>query len=255
MRKIFSIAILTFKEAIREKILYNLIVFALIFIAIGAEAVYFVIGDWERIVKDISLSSIEIFGVLIAVFIGVGLIVREIDRKTAYTILSKPLPRYGFVLGRYLGLLMILGLNSLIMFFALLIALWYARSPIEFATIQAFILIFCQFLIIGAFALLFSTITTQTLGAIISLTLYVVGHLSHHLKYFASDKFPSLFRNIIKFIYYTLPNLETLNLKPQATYGITTPAEDYIYACLYAIFYTIFLLVLAIFIFKRKDLK
>jgi ABC-type transport system involved in multi-copper enzyme maturation permease subunit len=142
MKGVFSIASLTFREAIREKIFYNLVVFALFFIAVGAEAVYFVIGDWERIVKDISLSSIEIFGVLIATFLGVGLIAREVEKRTAYTVLSKPISRASYVIGRYVGLLMILAVNSILMLCALMIALWYARSSVELATIEAFILIF-----------------------------------------------------------------------------------------------------------------
>ncbi|HEY4717334.1 MAG TPA: ABC transporter permease [bacterium] len=255
MKKTISIAILTFKEAIREKILYNLIVFALIFIGVGAEAAYFVIGDWERIVKDISLSSIEIFGVLISVFLGVGLIAKEVDRKTAYAILSKPVSRTSFVLGKYLGLLMILGLNSIIMLIALFIALLYARSPVEFVTIQAFVLIFFQFMIIGGFALLFSTFTTPTLGAIISLTLYVIGHLSHDLQYFTSEKFSPLFRWVAKFFYLTLPNLEILNVKPLATYSTPVEGAYFLNAIVYGICYSVFLITVAVLIFRRRDLK
>lgn len=255
MKKILAIAIVTFKEALREKIFYNLVVFALIFIGIGAEAVYFVIGDWERIVKDIALSSIEIFGVLISVFLGVGLIAKEIERKSAYSLLSKPLPRAYFVLGKYVGLLLILALNSLIMFLALLLALWYAKSPIEIATMQALILIFFQFMIISGFSLLFSTFTTQTVGAIFGLTLYVIGHLSNDLLYFTSQKFSILTQTITKMFYYILPNLELLNLKPQATYSKITPSNDFILMCLYGICYTTILIILSVLIFKRRDLK
>jgi len=255
MRGVFTIANLTFREAIREKIFYNLVVFALLFIAVGAEASYFVIGDWERIVKDISLSSIEIFGVLIATFLGVGLIAREVEKRTVYTVLSKPISRASYVLGRYIGLLMILAVNSLLMLCALLAALWFARSPVELATIEAFVLIFFQFMLIAGFAVLFSSFTTQTLGAIICLTLYIIGHLSADLKYFMSEKFSISLRALSKSVYYALPNLELLNLKPQATYGITSEWSYILYASLYGLLYTSALLTITILIFNKRDLK
>src|SRR5579884_1478409 len=125
IHRILSIARHTFKQSVRDKVLYNLIVFA--FLLIGASILFGKISvDIQRIILvNLGLSAISIFGLLIAIFIGVSLVWREIDRRTLYNILSKPVARWEFVLGKYLGLLLTLLVNTAIMAAGFYLALFY----------------------------------------------------------------------------------------------------------------------------------
>jgi len=123
MSKVLAIALNTFKEAVRNKILYFLLIFALLIMGFSGVISDLSIAAPEKLIKDLGLASIDFFGFLIAVFVGVYLVYNELDKKTIYTIVSKPIDRYQFILGKYFGLLITIYVNMLIMsifFFAVL---------------------------------------------------------------------------------------------------------------------------------------
>ena len=115
MGRIVTIALGAFKESVRERVLYNLIVFA--FLMIGAAILLgsISVGVEQIILVNLGLAAISVFGLLIAIFIGIGLVSKEIDRRTIYNILSKPVTRAEFILGKYAGLLLTLFVNTAIM--------------------------------------------------------------------------------------------------------------------------------------------
>ena len=182
--KVLSIALNTFRENLRDKLLYNLLVFALLMIGSSLLLMRLTLGEFHRLMLDVGLGSINIFGVLIAIFVGIGLVSKEIEKKTIYTIVSKPVARYQFLVGKYLGLIVTLFVNTLIMAAGLLLVLFAQEVPIESMLFKALGLIFLEFMVVTAVALLCSTFTSATLSAIFTLATYVIGHLTADLKVF-----------------------------------------------------------------------
>jgi len=252
--RILSIALNTFRENLREKLLYNLLFFALLMIGSSILLSRITLGDYHRLILDLGLASINLFGVLIAIFVGIGLVSKEVDRKTIYTIVSKPIPRYEFLLGKYCGLVITLFANTIVMVVGLLIVLQVMDVPITSLVFKSLALIFLELMVITAVAVLFSTFTSATLSAIFTLAVYVIGHLSGDLKEFAK-KLDEVSQKAVNAIYYTLPNLERFNLKGHVIHHLDFGMADMALTLAYGLTYAAFLLLLASVIFQRRDFQ
>ena len=252
--RVLSIAFNTFRENIREKLLYNLLVFALLMIGSSILLTRLTIGELDRLIINLGLSSINFFGVLIAIFIGISLVSKEIDKKTIYTILSKPVPRYEFLLGKYLGLMFTLFVNTAVMVAGLLAVMVYLNAPVTLLLFEALGFIFLELVVITAVALLFSTFTSATLSAIFTLAIYAVGHLSTDLKQFGAQM-DSVGKAVLNALYYVLPNLERFNLKGQVIHQVNISGTDVLLTTAYGLAYAGLLLVLASIIFQRRDFQ
>lgn len=252
--KVISIALNTFRENLRDKLLYNLLIFALLMIGSSLILMRLTLGEFHRLILDIGLGSINFFGVLIAIFVGIGLVSKEIEKKTIYTIVSKPVARFQFLLGKYLGLSLTLLINTAIMACGLLVVLYVQEVPIHAVLFKALGLIVVEFMVITAVALLFSTFSSATFSAIFTLALYVIGHLTPDLKAFG-EKMGGLGKTILEGMYYVLPNLDRFNLKGHVTHQLDVPAGDLLLISVYGMAYTAFLLTLASAIFQRRDFR
>lgn len=253
--KIFVIALNTFRETVREKVLYNLLFFALLMIGSSILLSTLTIGEQSKIIMDIGLASINIFGILIAIFVGIGLVSKEIEKKTIYTIISKPIYRYQFLLGKYLGLLITLFVNTSIMvtgFFGVLILMTYNITP---DMIKAILLIFVELMVITAVALMFSTFTTSLLSAIFTISIYIIGHLLGDLKAFAAKLGNPVITFLLDALYYILPNLENFNIKGEVVHNIALDPSFIIMSVLYGILYISMILFSSVIIFQRRDFK
>lgn len=252
--KVLSIALNTFRENLRDKLLYNLLVFALLMIGSSLLLMRLTLGEFHRLLLNVGLGSINIFGVLIAIFVGIGLVNKEIEKKTIYTIVSKPVARYQFLIGKYLGLTLTLFVNTLIMAAGLLLVLVAQNVPIESMLFKALGLIFMEFMVITAVALLCSTFTSATLSAIFTLATYVIGHLTADLKTFG-EKLDEGMRALVTGLYYILPNLERFNLKGNVIHHIEVSGTDLLFIVVYGLTYVAFLLMSASIIFQRRDFR
>lgn len=252
--KVWSIALNTFRENLRDKLLYNLLVFALLMIGSSLLLMRLTLGEFHRLLLNVGLGSINIFGVLIAIFVGIGLVNKEIEKKTIYTIVSKPVARYQFLIGKYLGLTLTLFVNTLIMAAGLLLVLVAQNVPIESMLFKALGLIFMEFMVITAVALLCSTFTSATLSAIFTLATYVIGHLTADLKTFG-EKLDEGMRALVTGLYYILPNLERFNLKGNVIHHIEVSGTDLLLIVVYGLTYVAFLLMSASIIFQRRDFR
>lgn len=252
--KVLSIALNTFRENLRDKLLYNLLVFALLMIGSSLLLMRLTLGEFHRLLLNVGLGSINIFGVLIAIFVGIGLVNKEIEKKTIYTIVSKPVARYQFLVGKYLGLTLTLFVNTLIMAGGLLLVLFAQGVPIESMLFKALGLIFMEFMVITAVALLCSTFTSATLSAIFTLATYVIGHLTADLKTFG-EKMDEGMRAVVTGLYYILPNLERFNLKGNVIHHIEVSGTDLLLIVVYGLTYVAFLLMSASIIFQRRDFR
>lgn len=253
--RILSIALNTFRENLREKLLYNLLIFALLMIGSSIIVSRLTLGDFERLILDIGLASINIFGVLIAIFVGIGLVSKEIEKKTIYTIVSKPVPRYEFLIGKFCGLAITLFVNTCVMVAGLLLVLWFMKVPVEAILFKSLSLIYLECLVVTAVALLFSTFSSATLSAIFTLAIYVIGHLSGDLRLFGKKFMGDVGQGVLNALYYTLPNLERFNLKGHVIHHLDFSAADMALTLAYGLTYAAMLLLIASMVFQKRDFQ
>jgi ABC-type transport system involved in multi-copper enzyme maturation permease subunit len=252
MNAILTIALNTFMETLRDKVFYNLFVFALLLIGSAFLLGTLTIGEQGKIIKDIGLASIDLFGVLIAIFVGVGLISKEIEKRTIYTIIAKPVHRYQFILGRYSGLVATIWANTLIMLAAFCLIMVMSGAMPDSGIMKAVGLIAVAQLIVLSAAMLFSTFTTPTLSGIFTLALYVIGELAPDLK-LMSDKLSGASKELLSALYYLLPNLALFNVKGEAVHGVPITGEYMMMAVAYGLAYTALVLLASCIVFQRRD--
>ncbi len=250
--KVLAIATNTFREAIRDRILYLLLAFAILMIFASRILSLLTVGAEEKIVKDIGLASISVFGVATGIFMGVGLVFKEIEKRTVYTLVSKPIRRSQFILGKYVGLVMVLAVNLSIMT-AMFYTLLLLKGWMDLAISRAIVLIFVELLMITAIAILFSSFSTPILSALFTVTFYLIGHLSWGLLLLAEKMEGEASRAVCRILYQVLPNLEALNVKGMVVHGTPVPVTLVLYASVYGVAYTAILLALAAFLFRRRD--
>jgi ABC-type transport system involved in multi-copper enzyme maturation permease subunit len=261
---ILAIAGNTFRENIRDRILYNLILFAIIMIFSAVALGQLTLGHEDKIIVDLGLSSISIFGMLIAVFIGISLVYKELERRTVYSLLAKPIHRYEFILGKYLGLLCTLFVNVTIMTLGLMLTL-ASRGGGDFGSylrlMPAVYLIFLSLALTTALALLFSTFSTPALSAVFTLFLWVAGHFNRDLLDFGKLTESAAFRWFCNVLYYLLPNISNFNsidgrnVIQSAAYHQSVDPAAVMWISVYALLYCAVLLLLSIAIFSRRDFK
>ncbi len=253
--RIWTIALNTFKETVRNKVLLNILIFA-----IGLMLLSLVIGDWSmgqqvKVIKDLGLSAMSVFGLLIAIFIGIRLMVQELEQRTIYIIASKPVHRWEIIFGKYVGLSMTLAVNVLFMTVALAVVNVVIEGTIDFGLLPAILLIAVEILLVVCFSLFFSSFASPTLAAIFTLVVFTVGHLSDFLRDYVALYPDKGFHWLFRLIYYVSPNLEKLNLKTAVVEHLARPPHAVLFGLIYGVAYILILLILTAAIFQRKDLK
>ena len=268
MRVIGHIAVNVFKESVRDKVLYNLVFFAVMLMAVSYLLGQLTAGQDIKIIKDLGLAAMSIFGLFIAVFIGIGLVSKEVERKSIYSLLSKPIRRQEFIVGKYLGLVLTLLVNIAIMTAAYYAVLGYMawkaggwflpgwEAPaIDPRLLKAIAMIFLQLTMVTALALLFSTFSSPILAAALTFGLFIVGHFNADLKNFETvvDSRPVIM--LAKGLYYVLPNLAPFDVKTQVVHALPVATGYLVWNTAYAVIYVTMLLVAATLIFMRRDFK
>ena len=253
MGAIGVIAVNAFRESLRDKILYNLVLFAGLLIGLSVLLADLSITEHHKVIADMGLAAINLIGVIIAIFVGISLVNKEIERRTIYTIMARPISRAFFIMGKYLGLALTLFVNLAIMMAVFLLTLWLYHVPIQPSFFQAVALIFVEILVVTAIALFFSTFTSTTLSAIFTLGFYVIGHLTADLRSMVSNSGSSPIKSFVDLLYYLCPNLEMLNIKGQAAVGLAVAPEYLMLASLYGVLYAGLLLTGACLVFQQRD--
>jgi ABC-type transport system involved in multi-copper enzyme maturation permease subunit len=253
--RIVAVAFNTFREAIRDRILYSLLVFAVTMIVGSLVLSALTVGGEEKIIKDLGLAAIALVSALIAILIGVGLVHKEIERRTLYAIITKPIRRTEFVVGKFLGLSLTLAVNVAIMGLSLVLLASAMEARPAWELLIPVTLTFLKSVMITAIAVLFSTFSTPTLSAVCTLAFVVVGSLASDLKLFATTFGGPLLQVAITAVYLVLPNLAFLDVGHVVVYGETAPGAAAGLAAAYALIYTAGLLVGAAWIFQYRDFK
>ena len=257
-KRVASIARNTFREAVRDRVLYNLVLFALILIGSAIFLGELSGGQETKVIIDLGLSSILLFGLFIAIFVGVGLVYKEIERRTLYAILSKPIGRGEFLFGKYLGLCLTLLVNVTVMGIGVSLALIYVSrgwNPLALSIWPTILLLFLELAILTAAALLFSSFSSPALSALLTFFIFIIGHFSADLKTFANSLGGTAARWVFGALYYVLPNLSHFTFITPAAHGDVPGTSHTLVAALYALIYITVLLSAATLIFKRRNFK
>jgi ABC-type transport system involved in multi-copper enzyme maturation permease subunit len=258
MRNVQTVAANTFREAVRDRVLYNLVFFALLMMGAAILVGQISIGIEQDVIVSLGLSAISVIGIFIAVFLGVALVSREMDKRTLYALLAKPVKRWEFLLGKFFGLVMTLTVNTAAMAAGLYIALWTVKHPLlksDAFILVAVYLILLKLALIVALALLFSCFTTPFLAILFSAGIYVAGLFAADLRTIHGvDLDPGALR-LMRGISYLLPNFQNFNVMSTVVHGRDVPAAIVWHATLYAILYIAIVLTGAAVVFSRRNLK
>jgi ABC-type transport system involved in multi-copper enzyme maturation permease subunit len=258
-----TIAMNTFKEAVRDKILYVLMIFGVLLIFVSRAIGWVSFGGESKIMTDMGLTAIWMFSGMISIFIGTGLIYKEIDKRTIYTILSKPAERWQFLAGKYFGLLLTTIVNLVILSTAFLAYLWASGAPVTTALLQALFLIFIEMTVVTAVAIFFSAASTPILSAIFTTIVFFAGQLTKWVVDLGSmqtmkNSAPWL-QDVIHGVYLLLPNLHNFNIRKEAVLAaqnqalVAIPMGEMISCAVYGLSYALALFLVAHLVFSRRN--
>ena len=255
--RLSAIALNTFREAVRDRVLYNLIVFVLLLMASAPLFGQISIGIERLILVNVGLTSISLFGVIIAILVGIGLVAKEIEKKTLYTILSRPVRRWEFIAGKYSGLLMTLVVNAGFMtvgFYLALLITQHGLHKSDAGLLVAIYFIVLQFMMMVALTLLFSSFSTPIFSAVFAFALFVIGTFGEDLKNFAA-----MSQGAVKWLTtgaaWIVPNFSSLNVITQAAHGQPVGGSLVLFNTLYAVLYSATVTAGAVLVFERRNLK
>lgn len=268
MSVIRLVAVNVFKESVRDKILYNLVVFAVLLISVSYLIGQLTAGQDVKIIKDLGLASISIFGLLIAVFIGIGLVWKEVEKRSIYALLPKPMRRYEFLLGKYTGLVLTLAINVAVMTVAFYAVLAYmqAHTPANIRAawaapatdprmLQGIWLVVVELMLVTAIALFFSTFSSPFLSAMLTVAVWVIGHFNDDLRDFGQTVASPLAASLARGIYYVVPNFSAFDVKLQVVHAQPVPWRYVALTSAYGVTYVAFVLLAAVIVFSKRDFK
>jgi ABC-type transport system involved in multi-copper enzyme maturation permease subunit len=255
MRAIWVIAVNTFREAIRDRILYLFIGFAVVMVLSTKLFGMLTVGDEAKIVKDIGLAAMQFSSMLIAVMMSMLLISREVDSRTVFNILAKPVRRWQFILGKYLGLVAIVAANLLFITAVLVVVVLIYAHQFDPMLIFAGAMTMLEMFVLAAFATFFAVLTKPILGSLLTLAVFVIGHMSADLWLLTRQLPGALTRALVAAVYYVVPNLDRFNFHTEVVHDLPVPAAAVGWACLYAAAFVMVVLFLADLRFRTKDLK
>jgi ABC-type transport system involved in multi-copper enzyme maturation permease subunit len=252
------VAINTFREAVRDRVLYNLIFFALLMIGAAILVGQISIGIDRLVIINLGLSAISLIGLVMAIFIGVGLVSKEMEKRTLYSLLSRPIRRWEFLVGKYAGLLLTLVVNTCFMTLGLAAALFYVGR--SFVSTDALVLVAVYFILlelalVTALALFFSCFTTPMFSILFTLGIYVTGCLAGDIREFGDLTRSADLKILSRVTYYVVPNFHNFNAISAAAHSEKIPALLIAQNTLYAALYVVLLLFASSAIFSRRNLK
>jgi ABC-type transport system involved in multi-copper enzyme maturation permease subunit len=255
MRAVRAIAANTVREAIRDRILYLFVGFAVVTVVSTKLFGMLTVGDESKIIKDIGLASLQFFSMLIAVMMSMILISREVDNRTVFNILAKPVRRWQFILGKYLGLVSIVAANILLITVVLMLVVLIVAGELDLMLLFAAAMTLLEMLVLAAFATLFAVLTRPILGSLMTLAIFIVGHMSADLWLLTRQLPGALTRTAVTVVYYLLPNLERFAFRTEVVHDLPISGAAVVWAVIYAGAFVAVVLFLANLRFHGKDLK
>jgi hypothetical protein len=268
MRAVRLVALAVFRESVRDRVPLTIVGFGVVLVAASYLIGQMTAGQDLKIIKDLGLAALNLLGLLIALFMGMGLVAKEVERRSIYSLLSRPVTREQFVLGKFVGLVMTLAVNLAAMCVAFYLVLLYQQLTVPAAQQQswpapamdprlliAIVLIFAELMIVTAIALLFSTFAGPMTTVLLTLGLWIVGRFNADLRHFEEVIEAPVAIYVAKALYYVLPNLAPFNVKAEVVHGVPISVSHVALTLAYALVYLSIVLLAAIAVFRRRDFK
>jgi ABC-type transport system involved in multi-copper enzyme maturation permease subunit len=255
--RVLYIASNTFREAVRDRVLYNLVAFALLMSGAAILVGQISINIERLVVVNLGLTAVSLFGMVIAIFIGIGLVSKEIEKRTLYTIISRPVRRWEFIVGKFFGLAGTLAVNTVLMAVGVFAALLYVSGHFQAAdgwVLVALYFAILQFLIITALALLFSSFSSPLMSTIFAFSLFIIGSFAEDLRGFAGLTH-GMTHWLATAAAYLVPNFSALNVISAVAHQQPVASQLILYNTVYALLYAGMALSGAVLIFERRNLK
>ncbi len=255
--RIGAIAFNTFREAVRDRVLYNLVLFALLLVGAALLFGEISIGIERQVLINLGLTAISLFGLVIAIFIGIGLVSKEIEKRTLYTVLSRPVRRWEFIVGKFCGLIGTLAVNTFFMalgFFAALLYLAHRLQASDRGLLVAMYFIVLEFVIVTALTLLFSSFSSPLLSAVFAFSMFVIGSFAEDLRGFAAMT-GGMTRWLVSGAAWLVPNFGAFNVISTVAHDQPVAASVVVYNTVYALLYAAAAIAGAVLIFERRNLK
>lgn len=262
MKIIKSIGLITFKESIRNKIIINIFVFAFFIFLLSMIVGSWSLGEQLKVITDLGLTGLHLISLLIAIFVGITLVSKEIGSRTIYNTLSKSIKRWQFLIGKFLGLSLTILLNIFIIGLILMILLSFYKGAIDVSIFIPVLFIYFEMLIVVAISIFFSTFNNATLSAIYTIFIYIVGHMFQsvieYLNQIAAESMTvglSVLKNTVGILHWIIPNLSLFNVAEEYVYHTPITFTYFLWVLIYTVLYLSFLLIVSSLIFNKKDLK
>jgi ABC-type transport system involved in multi-copper enzyme maturation permease subunit len=251
--RVRAIALNTFREAIRDKVFLTLLVFAILVMGAARVIQPLALGEENKVIQDLGLSAITFFGVLIAVLVGGRLVYKEVEKRTIYIMLAKPVRRWEFILGKYVGLMAVLLASLVVMTVGFYLVMFITGTPASVYLLWSLVMTYFELAILTATAILFSTFVTPIASSVFTFAVYFVGHLTRDLRLLAAMSPAPLVKFVSLVFYYMLPNLSNFNIRGEVVHGVVLNPQALALSVVYAVLYSATLLLISTLVFSRKD--
>lgn len=254
LEKVLTISKYTFKEILKSRILYSTFITGLALVLITFVATEFTYGVPDKVALDFGLGMLSLSSLGISIFMGATLLSKEIDSRTVYMVISRPVPRYAFIIGKIMGLMCVLMVNI-----AILSSMTLACVALLGGKISGIILISILFNVLESLLLLlvvvfFSLFANPILSSIISIILLVLGHGIQETQMTSFVQLRPQIKAVLEFYHLVLPGFYKLNLKDFVTYNQEISTQYLTSAATYGLMYSLFMLLMIIFLFERRNL-
>ncbi|HOJ39458.1 MAG TPA: ABC transporter permease subunit [bacterium] len=253
MKKIWVIAQNTFHESLRKRTLYIVLVFGLVVIGASKFFSFLTAQEELKMIQDVSFSAIEFFGALIAIFGALGAISSEIEKRTIYTLLSKPITRYHFVIGKFVGQILILLVNFLLLCLFFVGLLLFKKSVPNIEIFKALFLIFVELLLISSITLALATFTSDAFNIIFSFFLYIVGHLTSYGRQLIERTENIILKGLGDMLYTIVPNYENFAIRDKVVVGVPVSWQYVGKTVSYGLIYIVIAILIGIYCFQKRE--
>jgi ABC-type transport system involved in multi-copper enzyme maturation permease subunit len=251
--RVFAIASNTFREAIRNKVLYSLVFFAVAMILSSSILGQLSLNEDVKLIKDFGLTCISAFGVIIAVFVGVNLVYKELERRTIFVLMPKPIRRYEFILGKYFGIVGTLAVLVVVMTAFLYLLLAAYEEGFDPTLGKAILLVFMEIMVMSAVAVFFSSFSSPFLSGFFTLGVFVLGRLAVDLRGLTAKVENAVLDYLLIGISRILPNLENFNISGRVVHKAYVSWSYVGFAVGYGFAYAAIVLFLSTLLFSRRD--
>jgi len=255
MNPFFAIALNGFREARRNRVSVIVVLFALGLLACSSLVTNVTVYSFERVLTDVGIGTMSMALVLLAIFLSSGLMAREVERRTIFLMVTKPISRSTFLLARFVGNMLTLGAILLAMGGLFAIEVWISGFSIHASQLTALAMLWFEVLVVSSVGFAMSSNSSQMVSALVTTGVYFAGHLAPDLYHLSSRSEHLAVRWVGKVAYYLLPNLDRLNFRPYAAYNQTVSVSHFLSAAGYGLAYAAVMLGIASLVFSRRDFR